>query len=193
MLLTLTGCPICEDCLADVSSGTDTSGDGDGDGDGEPAVCGDGIVQPGEECDDGNADGCVDSASVDVASTLTEAVGYFKASNTGSYNSFGASLALSGDGSTLAIGAPHESSVANISGAVYVFVRNGAVWGQQAYFNAPNPEPYDAFGNSVTLSIDGNTLAVGAPQTTKMRWMATTRERRTCSSATAISGRCKPL
>jgi cysteine-rich repeat protein len=50
----LTGCPICEDCLADGSSGTDTSGDGDGDGDGEPAVCGDAIVQPGEECDDGN-------------------------------------------------------------------------------------------------------------------------------------------
>src|SRR5690349_8243379 len=54
VLLTLTGCPICEDCLADGSSGTDTSGDGDGDGDGDPAVCGDGIVQPGEECDDGN-------------------------------------------------------------------------------------------------------------------------------------------
>jgi cysteine-rich repeat protein len=264
VLLTLTGCPICADCLADGSSGTDTSGDGDGDGDGEPAVCGDGIVQPGEACDDGNtneldtcttlclapevvlelsfsaikqfdfswaavpgaefyqllespalgepfvqigedivgesisismplylrvnasymlracnADGCVDSAITDVASTLTEAVGYFKASNTGSYYYFGGSLTLSGDGSTLAIGAPHEdggagginsdptNTFASHAGAVYVFARNGAVWAQQAYIKAGNPEAYDGFGNSVSLSSEGNTLAVGAPQSDK--------------------------
>jgi hypothetical protein len=78
---------------------------------------------------------------VDVASTLTEAVGYFKPSNTGSYYFFGWSLALSGDGSTLAIGAPYEfgavgginsdptNTFASQAGAVYVFARIGAVWG----------------------------------------------------------------
>jgi hypothetical protein len=123
-----------------------------------------------------NADSCLDSAIVDVASTLTEAVGYFKASNTGTSHYFGASLALSGDGSTLAIGAPHEDGGAgginsdqpntfvSQAGAVYVFARIGAVWAQQAYVKVPNPEWYDYFGSSVSLSNDGNTLAVGAPQ-----------------------------
>jgi cysteine-rich repeat protein len=124
-----------------------------------------------------NADGCVDSASVAVASTLTEAVGYFKASNPGVSYYFGASLALSGDGSTLAVGASHEdggagginsdptNTFASHAGAVYVFARIGGVWAQQAYVKAPNPEEGDEFGTSVSLSSDGNTLAVGGPGT----------------------------
>src|SRR5262245_22524726 len=34
----------------------DGEGDGDGDGDGDAGVCGDGMVDMGEECDDGNPD-----------------------------------------------------------------------------------------------------------------------------------------
>src|SRR5262249_35250737 len=46
------------------------------------------------------------------------------------------------------------------SGAVYVFVRNGATWSQQAYLKAPNPDADDFFGNSVAIS--GDTIVVGA-------------------------------
>jgi hypothetical protein len=46
---------------------------------------------------------------------------------------------------------------------VYVFVRSGVNWSQQAYVKASNTNADDAFGQwIVALSGDGNTLAVGA-------------------------------
>jgi len=100
---------------------------------------------------------------------------YIKASNTNGGDFFGDAIALSADGNTLAVAATNESSgVAGINGdqadntvaaagAVYVFVRSGATWVQQAYIKASNPDVGDQFGLSVALSADGNTLVVGAP------------------------------
>ncbi|HEV8548098.1 MAG TPA: hypothetical protein VGQ57_03700, partial [Polyangiaceae bacterium] len=45
--------------------------------------------------------------------------------------------------------------------AVYVFVREGGVWSQQAYLKAGDPDAGDAFGASVAIA--GDTLVVGAP------------------------------
>jgi hypothetical protein len=100
---------------------------------------------------------------------------YVKASNTDAFDRFGWSVALSGDGNTLAVGAVSESSAATgvngdqadnnatFAGAVYVFTRDtGGVWTQQAYVKASNTNAGDDFGYSVALSADGNTLAVGA-------------------------------
>ncbi len=99
---------------------------------------------------------------------------YIKASNTGSNDYFGSKLSLSGDGNTLAVGAYNEGSAATgidgnqvdntagSSGAVYVFTRAGSVWTQQAYVKASNTGASDGFGYAVSLSSDGNTLAVGA-------------------------------
>ncbi len=101
-------------------------------------------------------------------------VAYLKASNTRHDYQFGASVALSADGSTLAVGSINESSGAkgvngnqadhskNDAGAVYVFTRKNGVWAQQAYIKASNPKEAALFGNAVALSSDGNTLAVGA-------------------------------
>ena len=111
-------------------------------------------------------------------------VAYIKASNAEAYDHFacgggnqghtGNPIALSGDGSTMAIGAPFESGGAPgingnqndnstyASGAVYVFIRQGDSWTQQAYVKASNPGQSDHFGSSVTLSRDGNTMAVAA-------------------------------
>ena len=73
---------------------------------------------------------------------------YLKASNTGSGDYFGLSVAISGD--TLVVGAYREGSGATgvggdesddsalQSGAAYVFVRSGATWSQQAYLKASN-------------------------------------------------------
>src|SRR2546421_10249315 len=88
----------------------------------------------------------------------------------------GDSVALSGDGLTLAVGAPNESSGAKgvngnqndtsvySAGAVYVFTRRNATspWGQQAYVKASTPQTGSEFGHVVTLSADGNTMAVWA-------------------------------
>ncbi|WP_124512581.1 integrin [Acidovorax sp. FJL06] len=101
---------------------------------------------------------------------------YLKASDTNSlrWKHFGESIALSGDGTTLAVGAPTESGgatgingnqqdqSASSSGAVYVFTQGSNGWGQQAYVKASNTAANDRFGLKLTLSADGNTLAVGA-------------------------------
>jgi hypothetical protein len=99
---------------------------------------------------------------------------YLKASNPDAQDAFGHSLALSGDGSTLAVGAYREASNATViggdesnnsapdSGAVYVFLRSGTAWNQQAYVKASNTQADDQFGWALALSSDGNTLVVGA-------------------------------
>src|SRR5262249_26312990 len=99
---------------------------------------------------------------------------YIKASNMDAGDQFGASLALSADGSTLAVGAFEESSAATGIGrdqadnsaekavAVYVFTRSGTTWTQQTYIKASNTDADDFFGTSLALSADGSTLAVGA-------------------------------
>ena len=101
---------------------------------------------------------------------------YLKASNTGRGDAFGVSVAVSADGNTLAVGATREASSAtgvngnqadNLtsgSGAVYLFMRTGTAWAQQAYVKASNTGAGDSFGGSVALSADGNALAVGAPE-----------------------------
>jgi hypothetical protein len=105
-------------------------------------------------------------SSGDDAGFTATAVTYVKASNTEARDQFGF-LAISRDGNTLAIGAPLESGPGNTplnSGAVYVFVRSGSTWMQQAYLRAANADAGDSFGVRVALSDNGNTLAVSAEQ-----------------------------
>ena len=102
---------------------------------------------------------------------------YIKASNTDATDRFGYSVAVSYDGNTLAVGAISEDSATtgvngdqannavDNAGAVYVFTRRGNDWLQQAYIKASNTggdQEGDQFGYDVSLSGDGNTLAVGA-------------------------------
>ena len=120
-----------------------------------------------------NDEGCADSEPVEVVDSMVSAVGYFKASNTGGNDAFGAiDVELSADGSTLAIGAQWEDSAAagidgdqadntaTNAGAVYVFVRVDGEWSQQAYIKASNAGGGDIFGYALALSADGDTLAV---------------------------------
>jgi cysteine-rich repeat protein len=121
-----------------------------------------------------DAETCLESESVDVMSNLAEAVGYVKASNSQTQDIFGSRWAMSGDGTTLVVSAYQEDSSATgidgnqddnsaeDSGAVYVFVLSDGVWSQQAYIKASNANATDAFGYSVAVSSDGNTVAVGA-------------------------------
>lgn len=96
---------------------------------------------------------------------------YLKASNTGSNDLFGYSLAFDGD--TLAVGAYLEDSYAtgidgdqtdnsaDGSGAVYIFTRSGDDWRQQAYIKGNMAASGRQFGRA--LALHGNVLAVGAP------------------------------
>jgi hypothetical protein len=99
---------------------------------------------------------------------------YLKASNTAASDplgaGFGAAVAIAGN--TIVAGAIAESSNATgvngnqldnsalFAGAVYVFVRSGTTWSQQAYLKASNTDAGDSFGWS--LGISGDFLVVGA-------------------------------
>jgi hypothetical protein len=71
---------------------------------------------------------------------------------------FGNAVSLSGDGSTLAVGARFEGG----RGAVFVFRQVGGAWVQDAVVRPTVLDLSDEFGASVSLSEDGTVLAVGA-------------------------------
>ncbi|MCP5023122.1 MAG: hypothetical protein GY930_15290 [bacterium] len=96
---------------------------------------------------------------------------YLKASNPGSADLFGQSVAISGglvvvgayweDSNAMGVDGNQSDNSAFDSGAAYVFERTGGVWSQQAYLKASNTDFDDAFGRSVAIS--GELIAVGAP------------------------------
>ncbi len=108
-----------------------------------------------------------------IGSTWAQSA-YLKASNTGREDYFGATVHLSADATTLAVGALGEDSsaigvngnqadnFASDAGAVYVFIRTGTTWAQQAYLKPSNTDASDSFGWGLALSADGSTLAVSA-------------------------------
>jgi hypothetical protein len=87
---------------------------------------------------------------------------------------FGRDIALSSDGSILAVSSSEEDSSAvgidgneadnstSNAGAVYLFAREGEDWSQQAYIKATSPGETERFGISIELSGSGDLLAVGA-------------------------------
>ena len=111
------------------------------------------------------------------------ATGYFKAPNADANDQFGWDIALSGDGATLAVGAPFEDSASAGtfapgapgyqtalhsdgtpgSGAVIVYRRSDTdAWEIEAFVKAPKAGTDDNFGSALALDSSGTTLAVGA-------------------------------
>jgi hypothetical protein len=130
-------------------------------------------VGGGQGDDSASAAGAVYVFRHDASGWAQEA--YVKASNTNANDYFGARLALSLDGATLAVGAFGEDSratgfngdqvddSASTAGAVYLFRRGAATWAQLAYVKASNTDPADYFGVCLALTSDGTQLAAGAP------------------------------
>lgn len=141
-----------------------------------------------EACLDADCNESQDSNAQLSTTAMLDAIGYIKASNTGEADWFGWSLALSEDGRTLAVGAIREASQARGvdgdqsddavfgAGAVYVFHLNDGLWLQEAYLKASNTEApsenedgrdttvyNDRFGAQLSLSANGDVLAVGVP------------------------------
>ncbi|MET0091481.1 MAG: hypothetical protein ABW068_15940 [Candidatus Thiodiazotropha sp.] len=74
-------------------------------------------------------------------------------------------FALSGDGMTFALTASSDSSIPPETGSlglVYIYMFNGVEWVGQGRVMASNADVDDYFGGAVSLSDDGNILAVGA-------------------------------
>ncbi|MCP4135348.1 MAG: PKD domain-containing protein [bacterium] len=77
-------------------------------------------------------------------------------------NNFGKSVAISSDGKTAVVGAPHDNDKGISSGSVYIYRWNGSAW------NETKVSPFDGacgdnFGFSISISAKGNTICIGAP------------------------------
>lgn len=74
---------------------------------------------------------------------------------------FGRSISLSEDGSTIAIGAYRNEGMGDLRGQVRVFKNVSGVWTQIGN-EIEGQSNYEQLGFGVSLSADGNTVAVGA-------------------------------
>ena len=78
----------------------------------------------------------------------------------------GWAVAISGDGQTIAIGAPHNDARGLQSGHVRVYTYSDSLmrWTQLAQdMDINGGAAGDTFGHSLSMSLDGRTIAVGAP------------------------------
>jgi hypothetical protein len=130
-----------------------------------------------------NLAGCTRSNEIAAIDHMLDSIGYLKASNADPQDRFGGAMAMSADGTTLAVAADGEDGSSDgvqvnpgnsstDSGAVYVYRRQGRRWAQEAYLKAHFSQPGAAFGGAgvvsvkgrtLSLSVDGSVLAVGAP------------------------------
>jgi Flp pilus assembly pilin Flp len=74
----------------------------------------------------------------------------------------GHAVSLSADGMTIAIGAPNNSGNGLIAGHVRIFKNINGIWTQVGQ-DIDGEEVGDHSGRSISLSADGNIIAIGAP------------------------------
>ncbi len=74
--------------------------------------------------------------------------------------------ALSGDGSILLIGSDTcNDGGLTVAGIVYAYQRTGSVWTLAQTIQSPQPASFERFGESTTISPDGNTAVIGSDRT----------------------------
>jgi hypothetical protein len=73
------------------------------------------------------------------------------------------SVSMNSDCSTVVLGSSyHNSSIATYTGAAYVFTRSGSTWTEQAVLEASDGGSDDAFGLTISMSSNGNYVAISA-------------------------------
>jgi hypothetical protein len=87
---------------------------------------------------------------------------------------FGSQVAISGDGTTIAVAEPGDSSGASgvggsqaqnliLSGAVHIFRKNGETWSKEEFLKSGAPKSNVRFGDGLALSYDGSLLVASEP------------------------------
>ena len=113
-----------------------------------------------------DAGGFTDTGSAYIftrsGSTWTQQ-GKITASDKANSDYFGRNVSISGDGNTVVVSAHLEDpSNINDAGSAYIFTRSGTSWSQQSKLQASDAQGSDNFGQSVSISDDGDTVIVGA-------------------------------
>lgn len=107
-----------------------------------------------------------------TTTSLWEEKAYLKASDAVKYGYFGASVALSKDKTTLAVGAAYNQAALNAipdettrTGEVYLFNKQpDGSWKETKRLVPEHAAAKDTFGTSVAMSDDGKYLIVGSPR-----------------------------
>lgn len=128
--------------------------------DGTRVVAGDRIFNNGAAMQAGRAHVFVRSAS---GTTWTLEASLTDPGTPETFDLFGSSVSISGDGSRVAVGSPQDDAAGMNAGAVHVFVRTGSAWAWEATPRPSDLAASDFLGASVALSADGLRLASGAP------------------------------
>lgn len=94
---------------------------------------------------------------------------YLKSPSPDNSKFFGAGVSVSGAGTIVAIGeplagAPRGENIIPVAGVVHLFERDNTDWNSAGFVAASNAGPGDAFGISIAMSDDGDTLVVGADE-----------------------------
>jgi hypothetical protein len=138
----------------------------DTDSDGRLDICDNcpGVANPfQEDCDnDGVGDVCesdCNNNNVPDQCEFDTQIAKLLASDAAAFDSFGCSVAISGD--TAVVGAYEDDHASGVNaGSAYVFVRSGGTWTQQAKLTASDAAESDLFG--YTVAVFGDTALVGA-------------------------------
>jgi hypothetical protein len=89
--------------------------------------------------------------------------GPLSGSAVGSESTFGFSVGINGSGTKLVVGDPYNSSLSGTpAGKAYAFIWNGSAWVEEAVLAAGDPGANDHFGCSVSISGNGDYIAIGA-------------------------------
>jgi hypothetical protein len=118
-----------------------------------------------------NPGGCSPPRSINIGSTVWNTIGYVKAAQPRSHAAFGAAVDLSEDGRTLAVVASREPvDDANGSGTATVYLYRGTPnnWRAEARLRPALVQAENGAGAAVSLSRDGNALALGLPAETSV-------------------------
>lgn len=152
----------------DASVSADASADIDASAGEDASVPADAFVGMDAAIDTG-VDAAID-ASPDASEPVT--LNFLKGERSAENDLFGWQVAISGDGQTLAVGSPFENDTKPCGGrcgprtpvgVVYVFTKSGDEWTLEERLEPTRLRTDDTFGSSLSLSFDGDTLAVGAP------------------------------
>lgn len=115
-----------------------------------------------------NAAGCVASSAIDPGNTVADAIGYFKAPEPSvEGQAVGHSVAISGDGDTLAIASfagsgNFEPDNFAIKPVVRIYNLRDKHWFLTTTLLVPSEQQWSQFGSALDFDHDGITLAVGA-------------------------------
>ena len=175
------------DCDGDIDEGFDSDGDGTADcSDGCPSdpnkiaagQCGCGA--PDTDTDSDGTANCVDECPDDISKITPGICGCGVADcpqlpiigpDGADYSWVGSSVALSDDGTIAVIGASGAKASPDFygnefaSGRIYIYTWNGSSWNLQQNIEDPAAYSGNLFGDSVSISGDGNTILVGAHRT----------------------------